>query len=247
MKAISCLFAATLLCASEIATAPSVGFTVSAEGVLARVTGVAGALIVEPVEGENVAAAAYSGRLLLSLANGELRAGAATAPESQPARSVFGFTPGGGAGAAYAPETGLLQLFDGNWRTAHVEPAAFGGEVLAAALPDPEHIAALVARDGLRLVRVRIADSAIADDRPVHAEAEGPAALLPSGDILYTLGGEVIHRAASGREQSLGLTGIAGFSAMGSGWVQAAAESGVRYAIRIRTDVRVMELPEVSQ
>jgi hypothetical protein len=249
MKSICLLFIAVVLFAGDVATAPSIGMVLSAEGRLTRVTGVAGAVVVESAGEEELQSAAFSGRLLLSIAGNQLRAddgnGPVAAEGEHWARALLGFSPAGDQAAGCSPETGVLHIWrQGRWHASRLQlPTA----AVAIRLAAPDRLDVLLKEDGLRLRRIRISDGATENEQLIHAEAAGPAMVLSSGDILYALGDSVIRHGADGQEDAAHLPEISGFAVMGNGWVQANSASGQRYAIRVRPDLRMMELPEVSQ
>ncbi len=125
-----------------------------------------------------------------------------------PAR--FAFPRSGSAVYVYLPASRELQCFEPK-RGPHTVAAgtAFDGEALAVAVPDARHLTAVVQReDGLRLMRVLLANGHVEQDLPLDDVAL-PVFLATDGAIVYTEGREAVIRRANGVEHRLALPGTA--------------------------------------
>ncbi len=250
MKWMCVLLTAASWCAAGVQS-PPLGFTRTPGGTVVRVSGIAGAFVATPVEQSEVVSAGFSGTMgLLKLATtvraldaaGEV-AGKWDAPEGP---ALFGFDPSGGAALVWYGSTRVFSVLRGSeWAATPIDAGSLGGEVLGVALQDSRRALILVGREQLTLVRVRLSDGAT-ERETVIGEGSGPAIVWPSGAVLFRAGEGFAYRSPDGTQQNLELPD-GELTQMSAGWVQLRTEAGGQFAIRVGTDARIFELPEVSQ
>jgi hypothetical protein len=246
------LWALSVVVAVGAVDIPSAGYARTADGSVVRVSGVAGAFLTGATDQTESISASFSGRLgVVKLASTVrvLDAGGAVVSESDAPEGagLFGFNARGDAAIAYYASTQTLAVFrTGEWHPLPVDTLAM--TVLAVALQDSETALALVTRDRLSLVTLRISDGAVMDET-VLGDGTGPALLLPDRGAIFVRDDALLYHAADGSEQviqALSGSGVT-LSRMDSDWIHARLESGRNLVFRLEQDPRVYELPGVPQ
>jgi hypothetical protein len=250
MRFLYLLFACSLAFAESGLETPSVGYARAPDGTIVRVSGIAGAFVTTPTDQAGAVSAGFSGQLgflkLPSAARVVNAAGALLGESDAPDGSaLFGFNPRGDAGIAYYPSTQTLNVYGaGAWQSIPFQMT--GARVLAVALKDAEQAQVVVARDQLSLVTLRVSDGAV-ESETLLGPGSGPALLLSAG-VLFSRDDSLIYHDASGTEQAIPVSAaVTDLFQMGPGWVQAQSGSGGDLALRLGREIRVYQLPEVSQ
>ncbi|HEX8984847.1 MAG TPA: hypothetical protein VF767_05435 [Bryobacteraceae bacterium] len=191
--------------------APRAGCVRDRAGTLRTVFGMAGTFLPGQAVRTEVVSAACSEQLAVAKTAGALEVRDASmrllgrwAAPAGPAR--FAFSRCGGAVYVYFPETGGLTYYETNRGLRRIPlPNAFGGEALAIAAPDAQHLSAVVrGRRGLRLVRVLIPRTLVEQDLPLE-DIAGPMLLGRDGTLVYTEAEEVVIRKPNQAERRLAL------------------------------------------
>ena len=212
-------------------TAPELGRTIDARGMLRAVRGVAGAFTLGESIGLPVVASACGERLCVAKTASQLVVGdvAVDAPEGA---ALIGIQ--GANAALYFPST--HEFFE--WREGSLRPldVSVEGEVLALGFAaDGSLHLAVRQHEGVLLAG---ADGGVLDSLPSNAGA----VLLVEGAVLFATGGQTVLRRGDASEVRFDLAGVESLFALGPGWVGALAQ-GATYALRIATG-QMFQLPE---
>lgn len=250
MRIAVCLFAACSVLFGGGLEIPSAGLVRLPDGRISRVLGVAGAFVLDPVDGLGADRAAFSGKLLVSKNGGTVRvldANLSPISESDAAQgtAVFGFSPDGTRAVAAYPGDGRVSVFRGTeWGDVPID----GSGVNSVALAADDSLWLIRDEDGeLIIERRRISDGGIELRAPLGATS-APALVLPDGSCLFVRGDAVLFRGARGSEHRLDTASdLTNFNIMGPSWIEAGTRSGRTYAIRTGPRIQVYELPGVSQ
>ena len=245
-----------LLCACAVAYAqsgvktPPVGYARASDGTIVRVFGIAGSFVTTPTDQAGAVSAGFSLQLGLLKLTSTVRvlndAGALLNESDAPdGPALFGFNRRGDAAIAYYSSNRTLSVYSaGAWQS--MPFTRTGAQVLAVALIDSGNAQAVVARDQLSLVTLRVSDGAV-ENETLLGPGSGPA-LLTGGGVLFGRDDTLVYHDSSGKEQIVPVPAPAAvLSQMGSGWIQAQSGSGGNLALRLGPEVRVYQLPEVSQ
>lgn len=250
MKTFWLFFACALVWGANTVDTPSVGFALSADGSLLRVSGIAGAFITTATEHSDALSCGFSKQLgfvklpsAVRVLNGD---GELVSESEAPAgAALFGFNKDGDAGVAYYPDGSYLAaLISGEWRRV---PFSLGVPVLAVRLEDSGHLSAVIARGQLTLASIRISDGAIeAESDP--GGVRGPVLLPSTGGLLFVGEQGVIYRDVDGVDHVVtDSTDVTAMQQMGPDWAQLVTRPGRNLAVRLAPVVRVLDIPEVAQ
>ncbi len=249
MKLLWLVLTATVAFAASGVSTPSAGSVLTADGLLVRVSGIAGAFVTTPTETSGAVASGFvqqfgfvkmPGSLRVMNAAGEL----VSEVDAPPGSAVFGFNVEGDAGVVHYPGEATLNLFTREeWRTV---PFRADREVLALRLDDPEHVSAIVAGDPLSLISIRVSDGAVESEAALD-NARGPVVLTASG-LLFTNERGLVYRNTAGTDHLvIDSADIAILQHMGPGWVQVRTQAGRNLAVRLGPEIRVYDIPEVPE
>ena len=247
------LFIALCAFAAEGPQPPLIGIARGTTGSIARVLGLPGALTVEPVPDlAGVDAVAFGGRLFIVKRGNMLQVvdatGVVTSETEAPtgAALLAGFSADGNELAVFDGARSVVRTFiAGSWNDIPYNGPA---NVLAISITAPgELTVAAASEDETKLLTIRRSDGGIRNEAKVGPGAAS-AALFPSGDLLLIRSYRVAHRTPSGEERELESPADAvNLTPLGPSWATAETATGTRYAIRIKPNLRIMELPEVEQ
>ncbi len=250
--------AAGMASAQTSLTSPQVGFMHDAADSVRPVYGLAGNFLVGDALAGGVVSAAFSGSYALLKTGTAVivmgRSGGIVSISDAPdGPAQFAFTRNGDPALTYLQKTSALLIWKaGAFEAATFDLAAWGaGAVLCIGMPDAEHAALLVQRDGdLWDVRISIATGEM-DSQTALLGVVPPVQMLPTGDLVFANADGIVVRKADGSERSIEAPALSNFALeqMGDGWIQVhELVDGRQFALRLtETGAKIYQLPEVSQ
>ncbi len=246
------LLAGSIAFAGSGVETPSIGYVRSSDGGMVRVSGIAGAMIVDPADAQDLQWIEYSGKLLVAATDTSLHVaqpdGSLLSETEVPGGPIVaGFDDSGVAVVVWFQQTGELKVYrTGDWTAVPIDAVRLAGKVIAARLEGLASATLLVQRDEVWTVRIRISDGAIQQESPAGI-GSGPALFIRSG-LLFVRDGVAFYRGPAGGENVVDTPQPAlGMHRMGLDWVQLETGSGVRYALRTTGTPAIYVIPEVAQ
>ena len=239
-KVAALLLSVSAAFAQHAVAPPQAGFIEDGSRALRPVYGLAGNFILgRPIAGR-IENAAFSGSLGLLKTGSSLAAfnaaGELLASIDAPGGpALLAFSPGGTTALAYLP--GMNALIE--WRGSAFSRVSFQGiegTVLAIAFPAPLEATLIVQRSVESLWEVHVPLGAPGTlSESVLSGVRAPLLALPSGDLVYSAGSEIVLRHAGGAEVRIPASLPRSFSLqqMNQNWVELAdRNSSARFAIR---------------